>query len=269
VTDSVYIRVHDPATGDQGILDKFKESDPSWNTTVSFSVYGRSGAYSDPAARASQYMTITDSGIGSGTLLDMKVFTDTQAADWYAFGPFVPPDDAEHVDDRYVFKLAVVGESGNDGNLYDVALSTSPDASIVPSGARAFAFSWTMVLTDSARPGLYPYLDLGLTTFTQHNCDFDCPLDCISGTMAIRTPEQEFHIDGSNISANGDCRASSFDLGVAYAIAETGSSWAVDSAGFGFTRDDDDNENYATFWATGPGDVALPVFTRPETMPAP
>ena len=87
--------------------------------------------------------------------------------------------------------------------------------------------------------------------------------------MAIRTPEQEFHVDGSSISANGDCRASSLDLGVAYAIAETGSSWAVDFAGFGFTRDDDDNENYVTFWATGPGDVALPIFTRPESMPAP
>jgi hypothetical protein len=267
VTNSVYIRIYDPDTWGPSImegLDRFREPAPGWDTVVRFSVYGGPGAYSAPAARVSNPST---DGIVSGDLLATHVFSVDESLNlnWYTFGPFTASA-AEHVSGRSVFKLAVVGESGNDGNLYNVALSTSPDTNVAPPGARIFAFSWTFALTETARPGLYPYLDTGVTTFTQHNCDADYG----DGSITIRTPEQELEVDGGDISGDGYCRTSSFDLDVAYTASEIGTCWAVDFTELRFARPDFAmSDNDVTFWVTKQGDIALPIFACPETMPPP
>lgn len=266
VIDSVYIRVYDPDTWGpspgQG-LDRYKEpAPPGWDTTVRFSVRGGPGAYSHPDAQTLHPTT----GVTSGNLLATEAFsqnTDLNEA-WYAFGPFVPSS-GEHVNGRYVFKLAVVGESGNDGNLYNVALSTLPYNNTAPAGARAFAFSWTFALTDTARPGLYPYLDSSVTDFTQHNCDFDYG-DHSSGVMVFRTPERELQVSGSSISGDGICESSSFGLGVEYTVTEIKTRWSVDFAALSFNVPSGDND--VTFWATSDG-TALAIFTCPGIEPPP
>lgn len=260
VTGPVYIRVYDPDTS--GALDRSRNV---WDTVVRFTVYGGPGAYSDPAARLPQ----PTAGITSGNEISTAVFSagGGWVPTWYTFGPLEPTVQAEHINGRYVFKLAVVGESGDDGNLYNVALSTQPGANVAPAGARIFAFSWTFVLTNTDRPRLHPYVGSGVTTFTQNNFDFDWD----SGTISICTPGPELVVLGQDISGNAIALtsfvSSSFVQGTDYAMTYTGASWAVDFAPFTFTTSLPYND--VTFWVTDQNGTALAIFTCPEIEPPP
>jgi len=260
VTNPVYIRVYDPDTSDA--LDRSRNG---WDTEVRFTVYGGQGAYSDPAARLPQ----PTAGITSGNEISTAVFSagGGWVPGWHTFGPLEPLTQAEYINGHYVFKLAVVGESGDDGNLYNVALSTQPGANVAPAGARIFAFSWTFVLTNTDRPRLYPYVGPGVAAFTQNNFDFDRD----SGTISICTPGPELVVSGQDISGNAIAFASfassSFVQGTDYAMAYTGASWAVDFATFTYTPTIPYND--VTFWATDQNGTALAIFTRPEIEPPP
>jgi hypothetical protein len=260
LTGPLYIRVYDPDTSDA--LD---QSRGVWDTVVRFTVYGGPGAYSDPAARLPQ----PTAGVTSGNEISTVVFSAGGGwiPTWYTFGPLEPTTQAEHINGHYVFKLAVVGESGDDGNLYNVALSTQPGANIAPAGARIFAFSWTFVLTNTDRPRLHPYVGSGVTTFTQNNFDFDWD----SGTISICTPGPELVVLGQDISRDAiaftSFVSSSFVQGTDYAMTYTGASWAVDFTPFTFTTSLPYND--VTFWGTDQNGTALAIFTRPEIEPPP
>jgi hypothetical protein len=155
---------------------------------------------------------------------------------------------------RRVFKLAVEGASGDDGNLYNVALSTDPLANTAPAGSRVFAYSWTFPLVSNSPQWLYPYVPSGTSGFVQNNWDMDSP----TGSMTLYTPLRSIAIPGDSISGNStvypDHVASSSHLVGEWEDAAT---WTV-VMDFSFpgTRND------LTFWATGDG-TDLAIFTRP------
>lgn len=254
-TTPLYIRLFDPDTG--GALDRAISSVPTFDTSVQFSVYGGVGAYTHPEARLAQPQS---AGVQAGTQLATATFAQDVAVDqtWFTFGPFAPTD-GELVGNRYVFKLAVTGESGNDGNVYQATISSDPNANVAPSGSRTFAFSWTFTLANEDRPGLYPYLDHGVTSWTQHNYDFDY----LSGLLLLHTPAQTLSVNG--MSGNGERANSLFVLGSDYLAQELGAAWVVNFTNLSFTEAGND----VTFWAMQQDNAALPIFTKAETMPAP
>jgi hypothetical protein len=244
-TDDLYIRIFDADTG--GTID---EQFGGWNTTVRYTLLGGPGAYTHADARSSHP---GPAGINSGTLLAQTVIGENAAYDaqWVAvFGPY-SADAGESAGSSRVFKLVVEGAGGDDGNLYNVALSTGPLTSTAPAGSRAFAYSWTFPLFSSSPRRLYPYLLSGTMSFEQHNFDMDnlC-------TITVHTPIRDFGVDA--ISGDGVEAWSSYGVDA----MEGGATWAVTmaylSAGW----------NDLTFWTAGDG-VDLAIFIHPTTAPPP
>ena len=224
---------------------------------------GGGDAYTHPNARSSHP---DSAGINSGAWLTQTVIgADSNYNNTWdlVFGSFSAPDDGECINSRCVFKLVVEGASGNDGNFYNVALSTNPVTNTVPANSRVFAYSWTFLLADDVaqRPPLYPYVPPGTSFFEQHNWDMDYDA---SGTMTLHTPMRDIVVPDSGISGNG-VEAS---WAPPYEIwpEERGTTWTVMME---FTSDVSP-KNDVTFWVTRDGGTEdLAIFTRPTTDPPP
>jgi hypothetical protein len=254
-TETLYVHIYDPDVG--GALDE--QQGAGWDTTTAFSLFGGSGAYTDPLARQPLFSSTTDAGISTGTPIISRTFgvSDTVDATWYLFAA-VSPDQGELVGDRHILKLSVVGaNSGDDGNLYEVALCAGPDplASAAPPGSRIFAYSWTLPLASDSTRRLYPYVQPGTSTFTQFNWDLDKP----SGAITLDMPARDLAVPDSGISGDASAASSSHPVGV----GESRSTWTVTMA-FSFLS----TWNDLTFWADGDG-TALAVFTRPAVVAPP
>lgn len=252
-SDSLFFRIFDADTG--GLVD---ERHGGWDTTIRYTLRGGSGAYTHLDARSSHP---GPAGINAGTLLTQTVIGEDVALvfddRWgLAFGPY-PASDGESVGSSQVFKLVVEGASGDDGNLYDVALSTSSSSNVTPAGGRVFAYSWTFPLAAdvSQRPSVYPYVLQGTVFFEQHNWD----MDYSGGTMTLRTPMRNIEVPGEDISGDGDEAWSSYRT----QAGEDRTTWTV-TMEFSFP----DLWNDITFWAVGDG-ADLAIFTRPTTAPPP
>lgn len=255
-TGMLYVHIFDPDVG--GTLDE-QEGGVVWDTTTTFSLYGGSGAYTSPAARQATFASTTDPGISAGTLIISQTFgvSDTLNGTWHLFAT-VNPNQGEEVGSKRVFKLSVVGaNSGDDGNLYNVALSTGTDPMVdpAPTGSRLFAYSWTLPLASDSPRRLYPYVRSGVLTFVQHNWDMDSP----SGTMTLHLPARDIVVPGSGISGDSSVAISSHLVGE----GESGSTWTVAMA-FSFP----DQWNDLTFWAVGDG-ADLPIFIHPSMVSPP
>ncbi len=256
VTNMLYVRIFDPDVG--GEHDE--QQGAGWDTATTFSLYGGSGAYANPAARQATFATTADPGISTGTWIISQTFavSDTLNGTWYTFAT-VNPSQGETVGNKRVFKLSVVGaNSGDDGNVYNVALSTDPLTNVAPAGSRVFAYSWTFLLAPdlSQRPPLYPYVPSGTASFEQHNWD----MDYVDGTVTLHTPMRDIVIPGSDISGD-DVEAQSSHT---TQDGEHGATWTVTmefSFGAGPWND-------VTFWAVGNG-TDLPIFTHPTMDPPP
>jgi hypothetical protein len=258
---SLYFRIFDADTG--GDAD---EQNGAWDTTTTYTLRGGSGAYSLPNARSSHP---DSTGINSGTLLTQTVIGNDGAYNnnWnLVFGPYSAGDGEEPVigSSRRVFKLVVEGASGNDGNFYNVALSTDPLTNTAPAGSRALAYSWTFWVNHDVaqRPPLYPYVPTGTLSFEQHNWD----MDYASGTIMLHTPLRDIVVPGSGISGNStvfpDDSASSSHPVVG---EEDETTWTVTME---FTASVSPND--ITFWVTRDGGTEdLAIFTRPTTDPPP
>jgi len=260
-TDPLYVRIFDPDVGDSH--DEQHPTPGVWDTATTFSLYGGDWAYTGSGARQANYATTTDPGIITGTLLFSQTFTESITWDDEWFTVPITLTEGEHVGDKYVFKLSVVGaNAGDDGNFYDVVLSTSPGVNIAPDEARIFAYSWTFLLPTADPPKLYPYVAASTLTLNQHNFDFDFnnnPLNpnvAITVTTPITThvvPPTLADISEDNVEAE-----SSFDV----TDDERGVTWVVVcTTTFG--------DNDVVFWATDQDGVALPIFTRSTVDPAP
>jgi len=248
--DTLYIRIFDANTG--GAVD---EQVGGWDTTIRYRLFGGIGAYTN--ARSAHPDAAQ---INSGELLTQALVGDDPAYEGNLYLVFSAlAGEGEPVGSSLVFKLVVEGVSGDDGNLYNVALSTVDNDNVAPAGSRVFAYSWTFPLPNdpSQRPPLYPYVPSGTAIFEQHNWD----ADYVGGpaSMTLHTPMRDIPVDTSSISGDSAAASSSHDV----VDGERGVSWTVtmEFVSPGVWND-------LTFWAVGDG-ADLPIFTRPTTAPPP
>jgi hypothetical protein len=254
-TATLHVHIFDPDVG--GDLDE--QQGGAWDTATTFSLYGGSGAYTDPAARQATFATTTDPGVRSGTPIIGQTFavSGTLNTTWHLFAT-VAPGQGEPVGGKRVFKLSVVGaNSGDDGNLYNVALSTSSSSpNEAPAGGRVFAYSWTFPLASNAPRWLYPYVPGGAEFFEQHNWDLD---DSV-GTMTLYTPIRILDVPGDGISGDGDEASSRYNIDVNEDVA----TWTMKMQ-FSVTGPWED----LTFWVEDGSGGVLATFTRPTRVPQP
>lgn len=168
-TSPVYIRVYDPDTGNS--LD---ESKGAFNTTISFSVYGGLGCWTDTTAKSSH----PAGKPVSGYLLSSKTFGDDPKYDkaWYTFGPFNPFEGEydEELGGR-IIKIVAEGVSGDDGNLYRYFLSSSPTENIPVEGGNFFTYKYHFRLPDNQKQicQIYPFVDDKTISVEISNFDWD------------------------------------------------------------------------------------------------
>lgn len=261
--DPLYIRIFDPDCG--GARDA--QNGGAWDTPFSFTVYGGSGAYTNSDAQSAHPTT----GASSGVVRATAVFTENAGTDgnWYNFGPFTAAD-GECLSGKCVFKLTVVGgpPSGAginiaDLNLYNVALSTSDVANVAPAGSRIFAFSWTFLIepaTYATPPRMFPYVDAGVTTFTQHNWDYDNGVAGAAG-ITMTTPIRTITVPDAGVSGNNEERSTNH----ATFATEQNTTWPVSC----WAEPVLVPRNLVTFWATDQGGNDLPIFARSTIYPPP
>ena len=259
LTDTLYVRIFDPELGAGGFPADIDElcrpptcPSATWDTSTTFSLYGGGSAYSALEARQAAFATPSDTGISTGTLIISQTFAVSATLDdtWYLFAT-INPTQGELVGNKRVFKLSVVGGSGDDGNLYNVALSTSATSNIAPQGARIFAYSWTFLMPNTTPLQLYPFVASTTSTFTQHNFDMDN-----TTSITIITPINIHTVTA--ISGEGTEAFSSYPV----TSNEQLVTWAA--------RFIDSGEgNDGTAWFTDQNGYALPIFARSTTEPAP
>jgi hypothetical protein len=250
--DPLYFRVFDADTGGGSMMSEIDQPAGLFDTQTTYTLRG-DGGYS-AEARSSHPGA---AGISDGVLLAQAAIGADGAYDasWnLVFGPY-SASDGQLVGGSRVFKLAVEGGAGNDGNRYNVALSTVSNYNAPPEGSRVFAYSWTFRLTDFERPFLYPDVPEGTASFEQHNWD----ADRTGGAMTLHTPMQAIGAPPSGVSGDGNAASSSH----AVQAEEDGATWTV-TLDFSFSG----AWNDLTFWAVG-GGADLAVFTRPTMDPPP
>ena len=111
----------------------FDEAKGSFNTRISFQIYGGTGCWSTNDAKNTDPIGNYKSGIE----LDAQTFGDEATYDdkWYTFGPFNPSEGelVPRLGGR-VLKIVAEGISGDDGNLYRYFVSKSPNENLPVEG---------------------------------------------------------------------------------------------------------------------------------------
>ncbi len=164
----VYLRIFDPNIGGQ-----HDEAIGEFNSTCKFSLYGGPGCHSTPEAR----MVNPIGNYRSGNLLAEKSFGPESKFDgiWYSFEG-LNPHEGEKIEgltgEAYAFKIICQGISGDDGNLYQYFLSSSPNENIEVPGGKAFTYEYTFRLK-KGESNLYPFVDRKVLKIKFQNFDFD------------------------------------------------------------------------------------------------
>lgn len=189
----IYIRVFDPECG--GEIDQINKK---FNTTTTYRIFGGGGTFSNRDAK-----NVNPTGeYDAGTLLHSKSFKDETEYDskWFTFDP-INPSEGEIVEElkARVFKIIIEGTSGDDGNLYKIALSQSPDENISILGGNAFTYEYTFRLKSEVGSVayFYPFIDKNTVKIKQHNFDFDN-----DGSIKIYSAYKNGHY--SSISNDGN-----------------------------------------------------------------
>ncbi len=152
----LYVRIFDPDCGgawdELGSWNKSEESVGNWNTRTRFSLYG-----------------------GSGKLIISKSFETDSLTDnhWYTLAKIIPQN-GKKVGDYYLFKLLVQGEKGNDGNVFDVIVSSSK-LNEKPVGVKLFSYAPTVSIPkkQSAFPEFRFLIPSNTQTLYIRNFDLD------------------------------------------------------------------------------------------------
>ncbi len=164
-----FIRIFDPEIS--GDLD---EINGTVNTTTKFDLYGGKSAFSEADAQKHDPV----GRYRSGNLIRSRSFGENVNLNksWYSMGPFNPLE-GEYIPEfsGYVFKLIIEGQSGDDGNLYKVYLSSRENDNYAIEGANLFTYEYSIRLVSSTKSiaHIYPFLDDQVTSIKQHNFDFD------------------------------------------------------------------------------------------------
>ncbi|MCE1189774.1 MAG: PKD domain-containing protein, partial [Ignavibacteria bacterium] len=137
VHDTLFLRLFDADCGgahDQKIGE--------WNTTTSFALFGGQEAYNSELqknmypSRDVLYggVKIHEEKYGINPLIDNE---------WVTHSKFVVAQGAL-IDGNYVFKLVITGETGDDGNAFDVFVSSSAAKNDPVAGVQFFSYSPTI-----------------------------------------------------------------------------------------------------------------------------
>ncbi len=120
VKDNLYLRIFDPDVG--GVLDDKFGFHKGFDTKTRFTLHGISQIKSETFAA-----------------------DETKDNAWHTFVRFSPKD-GELRDDHYFFKLRIEGMDGDDGNVFDVAVSETPDENRKPAGVEMINYEPTIRL---------------------------------------------------------------------------------------------------------------------------
>jgi hypothetical protein len=166
---AIYIRVYDPNVG-----GKIDENRSGFDTKTKFTVYGGTGAHSNPDARKPDPV----GNFRSGVQLATKTFAVDTAYDskWYTFGPFSPVEGELQPDyGGYIFKILIEGLDGDDGNLYRMYLSSKKDMNTDIEGGNAFTYEYSLRMSDQVGTisHLYPFVTSNVITVKTSVFDYD------------------------------------------------------------------------------------------------
>ena len=186
-----YVRIFDPDCGGEHDLNV-----DGFNSRTSFSMYGGYETYSNPAARSHQKTEGYDSG---RKLINFEFGNDAELDNqWFSLGPFNPKS-GEFIDqfNGNIFKLIIEGETGNDGNLYRLFLSSEPNSNKAILGSNAFTYNYSFRLKNdsSTAAHLYPFIDNKTVSIKQGNFDFDN-----EGTIKLYSRNK----NGHKVALSGD-----------------------------------------------------------------
>ncbi len=144
----LFLRLFDPEAN--GLHDTAYGS--FGNSTVLFRLLGGEGAYTGvafPAPVADGASADPEAGLPlpeeAGVVIAEQRFGAEAATDdrWVTLTPF-QASQGEIQDGRAYFRLDVIGETGDDGNVFTFEVSLAPDASEPPDDVRLFAFRPTL-----------------------------------------------------------------------------------------------------------------------------
>jgi hypothetical protein len=251
--DNLYVRIFDADTG--GLYDQVGQ-DGSFNTTITFTLRGGAGAYSNPEARSH---APGSAGINSGTLVVQNTIGVSGTLDntWLTLP--VNRIQGELVEGSRLFKLSVQGAAGDDGNRYHVALSSDPSSNVGVTGARLFAYSWTILLPAAGdEVAVHPYVPFDVTNVTQVNFDFDVSPNA---GVTLTTPLRNLPVSAAGLSGAGTSASETF---VPFA-GEQATTWTARYTTGEFTGVDND----FSIWFFGDSSQPLAVFTGPTLVSDP
>ena len=136
----LYLRIFDPET-----IGKYDLIYRGANTTMRYEVFGGKGAY----AGAKTQVKDTPKELTGGTLLSQARFgTDRKTDGKWETIAVLRADQGDLVEGRRIFRLVVAGETGGDGNAYDIALSSRDDDVVRPQGLRIYSYAPTVRIPD-------------------------------------------------------------------------------------------------------------------------
>jgi len=139
-SDKLYLRIFDPDVG--GAWDQ--QSYGKWDTQTRFRLFGGKGAYTSPTVRT-PYPDEADRL--SGDLIADRTFGVDKFSDnkWFTYAT-ITLKQGEEVGGAIVFKLVVDGVKGDDGNVFELAVSTHPKRNDPPDGLKIINYCPTMRL---------------------------------------------------------------------------------------------------------------------------
>ncbi len=135
-SEPLYLRLLDPDVGSNRDLIK----GPA-DSSTRFALFGGAGAFSQAAPPAD--------GLTAGQLLGEQTFSAEPERDeqWLTLLGFTASQ-GERIGERAYFRLVVQGLSGDDGNLYSLAVSLRDRRNLAPAGLRLFAYQPTVRVPD-------------------------------------------------------------------------------------------------------------------------
>jgi len=141
VTDHLYLRIFDADCS-----GKIDSPAGEFDTETNFKLFGGIGAFGNPSLDAQRNL-VEDRD--SGVLIKEETFSVNPFQDnkWYNFQKLNPLD-GELRGEHYYFKLVVKGSSGNDGNIFDVAVSSNEKSNSPVDGVEVLSYAPTIRLPE-------------------------------------------------------------------------------------------------------------------------
>lgn len=248
-----------------------------------FYLIGGSGALSDPAAQKIYYPGGDTSYKDTGELLDTVTANAVNYSGWRYFVG-VNPSQGEHIGNKYYFR--VVAETTNTGkNAFALDLSYVGTQGSVPtgvSGARTFAYSWSMALYGTVDYNLYPFIPNGdAGKYLEYsNWDFDEAglgdllagvLRNKAGTIVATMPagDATYFSDSNHYKNNGQLIAGGQDNGTWRATFNNNQNTENTSeAYFWWSIADDDTAGADSVFPAVPGAQLYRTYSNPYTFPS-